>query len=159
MRIILTLIGMWGLVLGTGCQSNLVQAGTPIEMTSSPVALLPTEGDAQMTPSQPASADPGLQALIEAAKVDLAQRLNILATQIDFVEAKSVVWPDSSLGCPQPGMRYKQVQEDGALIILQVQGVVYEYHIGGTRGLFLCEKNDKDPYTPPKLDINNLTPP
>ena len=78
--------------------------------------------------------------------------------QIDLIEAKSVVWPDASSGCPQPGMRYKQVPENGALIILQAQGTAYEYHNGGTRGLFLCEKTYKDPYTPPKIDLNDLTP-
>jgi hypothetical protein len=55
-------------------------------------------------------------------------------------------------------MAYLQVPEDGALIILQVGGVVYEYHNGGSRGLFLCEKVHKDPNPPPQLDINNLTP-
>ncbi len=102
--------------------------------------------------------DLGLQGLIEAAKDDLAQRLNILVSQINLVEAKAVLWPDASIGCPQPGMLYKQVPYDGALIILQVETVSYEYHNGGNRGLFLCEKNYKDPTPPPQIDIFNLTP-
>ncbi|HKZ71122.1 MAG TPA: hypothetical protein VJ020_13640 [Anaerolineales bacterium] len=101
---------------------------------------------------------PGLESLIVEAKQDLAQRLSISVTRISLVKAEVVVWPDSSLGCPQPGMLYKQVPEDGALVILLVEGNVYEYHIGGSRGLFLCEKVYKDPNPPPQLDLYNLTP-
>lgn len=102
--------------------------------------------------------DPGFQLLIDQAIMDLSQRLSIPAGQIRLVEATAVVWPDSSLGCPQPGMAYLQVPEDGALIVLQVAETFYEYHNGGNRGLFLCEKVGKDPNAPPKLDLFNLTP-
>jgi len=119
-----------------------------------------TLGDtAQMTPPTSPPPTSGLESLIEKAKEDLAQRLSISVAQISLIEAREVVWPDASLGCPQPGMRYKQVPEDGALIILQDEGISYEYHSGGRRGLFLCEKVYKDPKMSPKLDVNNLTPP
>ena len=112
----------------------------------------------QMTPPPSPGSPSGLESLIEEAKEDLARRLSISVVQISLTEAKEVVWPDSSLGCPQPGMRYKQVPEDGALIILQAQGKVYQYHNGGRRGLFLCEEVFRDPHKPPRLDIRNLTP-
>ena len=118
----------------------------------------PEQDGAQMTPPTPPGLASGLESLIEKAKDDLARRLSISAAQISLVEAKEVVWPDSSMGCPKPGMRYKQVPEDGALIILQAQGMAYEYHTGGSRGLFLCEKVFKDPCKPPRLDIKILTP-
>jgi len=53
---------------------------------------------------------------------------------------------------------FLQVPEDGALIILQVEGINYDYHAGGSRGVFLCELVTKDPNVPPMLDIQNLTP-
>jgi hypothetical protein len=106
----------------------------------------------------PTLADPSLHNLIEKAKKDLAERLKIVLSQIDLIEAKAVVWPDASLGCPQPGMLYKQVPEDGALIVLQASGINYEYHQGGSRELFLCQKTTKDPNPPPKIDLQNLTP-
>ena len=120
----------------------------PMEIDNS----MPQEDNSHATPS------PGMETLIESAKHDLAQRLSIEMTQISLVEAKAVVWPDASLGCPQPGMKYKQVPEDGALIILQAQGTEYEYHNGGSRGLFLCEQVYKDPNPPPKIDLTDLTP-
>lgn len=115
--------------------------------------------DTQTLPPEPHPTDSGLLHLVDMAKEDLSQRLAISVTQIILVEAKEVVWPDASLGCPQPGMKYKQVPEDGALIILQVAEINYEYHNGGNRGLFLCEKSLKDSYSPPELDILNLMPP
>ncbi len=114
--------------------------------------------DPQMTPTVSHPVDSGLQNLIDLAKDDLAQRLSISVTQISLLEAEEVVWPDASLGCPQPGMKYKQVPEDGALIILQVDGINYNYHYGGSRGLFLCEQVLKDPNMPTPIDITKLTP-
>ncbi len=101
----------------------------------------------------------GMGFLIDKAKEDLAQRLSIAISQISLAEAREVVWPDSSLGCPQRGMRYKQVPEDGALIVLQARGAAYEYHNGGSRGLFLCEKARSTPEKRRQIDITKRTPP
>jgi hypothetical protein len=102
--------------------------------------------------------EPGMQPLIDVALADLMKRLSVTRNAIEVVAAQSVVWPDSSLGCPQPGMRYKQVPEDGALIVLQAQQRMYEYHSGGNRGLFLCEKVVSSPEKPPQIDLTDLTP-
>ena len=97
--------------------------------------------------------------LVIQAKEDLAGRLGISPNQIALLRYEEVVWPDASLGCPQPGMRYKQVPEDGALIVLEAQGTAYEYHNGGSRGVFLCEKAVSIPEKTPQIDITHLTPP
>jgi hypothetical protein len=91
------------------------------------------------TPTSPTPYGSDMEVLVIQAKEDLTERLSIPVDQIEVLEATSVVWPDASLGCPQPDMRYKQVQVDGALIRLQANGQVYEYHSGGSRGLFLCQ--------------------
>ncbi len=96
--------------------------------------------------------DPALEPLVAQARQDLAQRLNIAEDQITLIEAKAVVWPDASLGCPQPDMVYKQVPYDGALIFLKVGEREYEYHSGGSRGLFLCEKSLKPKKITPNTD-------
>lgn len=123
----------------------------PSDSTVSP------EGDPPTMTQTPI--DPGLQQLVDTAKQDLALLLSIPSTEIDLVEAKAVVWPDSSLGCPQPGMQYLQVPEDGALVILQAAGINYEYHNGGSRGPFLCERTFTNKTPPPQIDLFNLTPP
>lgn len=125
-----------------------------------PEPIPPLQGDfTPMTPSQIPPTVSGLEGLIEQAKEDLALRLAIPAAQIELIEASQVVWPDASLGCPQPGMRYIQVPEDGARIVLLASGRKYEYHTGGSRGLFLCELLYKDPNPPAKLDLGTRLPP
>ena len=103
-------------------------------------------------------ADAGLQALIDKAITDLAKRFSISADQIRLLDAKPVIWPDASLGCPQPGMAYVQVQEDRLLLRLQAGDQIYEYHSGGTRDPFLCLKSGKDTNPPPQIDLLNFTP-
>ena len=92
-------------------------------------------------PTIPTPSNPALQKMVTQAKEDLAQRLAIKVEQIELVEARAVVWPDGSLGCPRPGMVYIQVQQDGMLIRLRVGKSVYNYHSGGTRPPFLCEQS------------------
>ena len=106
------------------------------------------------TTTNPVPYDSNLEDLVKQAKEDLSIRLSISSQQIEVIEAKAVVWPDASLGCPLPNMRYKQVPVDGCLIRLLIGEEVYEYHSGGTRGLFLCEQilqSQKD--TPPQIDL------
>ncbi|HEY3079378.1 MAG TPA: hypothetical protein VGM69_05675 [Chloroflexota bacterium] len=88
----------------------------------------------------PTPPDAALQRVIELARADLAARLSVSADQVELVEAQSVVWPDRSLGCPQPGMVYPQVPQDGLLIRFRVAGRIYQYHGGGNRAPFLCEQ-------------------
>jgi hypothetical protein len=96
--------------------------------------VLPTQGDnSQMTPSVP-----GLQGLIEKAREDLAKRLSITVTEISVAEAAAVIWPDSSLGCPQKGMAYAEVLTSGYLILLEYANNQYEYHAGKGPEVFYC---------------------
>jgi hypothetical protein len=111
-------------------------AGVKAALTAVPLPIAPTEG---ITMTSTLKIEPGMQSLIDAAIADLMKRLSVTQDEIEVVSAQSVVWPDTSLGCQQPGMAYLQVPEDGALIVLQVNGINYEYHNGGSRGLFLCE--------------------
>ena len=44
------------------------------------------------------------ESLLRIAVDDLARRLNISPADIQVLDARAVVWPDRSLGCPRPGM-------------------------------------------------------
>ena len=84
--------------------------------------------------------DPGLLPFVDQAKADLAGRLGVGAGTIVVLGAELVEWPDTSLGCPQPGMVYMQVPTDGSLIVLSHGGAEYRYHTGGSEYVpFLCE--------------------
>jgi hypothetical protein len=83
----------------------------------------------------------GVQAPVQVAIQDLAERLNVDVAQIELREARAVTWPDASLGCPQPGIAYTQAPQDGLLIRLWAGGEAYHYHSGGSREPFLCEES------------------
>ncbi len=106
-----------------------------------------------VSPTVPLPPNVALHGLVMQAKEDLARRLSVKVDEIELVEAKEVVWPDSSLGCPQPGMAYTQVLQNGSLVRLRVGKRVYNYHSGGGRSLFLCEQTAKggSPVPPPGL--------
>jgi hypothetical protein len=118
---------------------NLQNEGTASPIETRPSLASPTEGNTQMTPSLPTPADIGLQNLIDKAITDLAQRLTISANEIILLEATSVVWPDSSLGCPQEGMAYAQVLTPGYLIRLESGNHEFEYHASKGTHIFYCE--------------------
>ncbi len=113
-------------------------ADTPAPPVASPTAQQPEMEATQMTSPTPPASSTGLESLVEQAKRDLAQRLSIEITEISLIETREVVWPDASLGCPQPGMVYTQVPVNGFLIRLGVGKEMYFYHSGGSEAAFLC---------------------
>ncbi len=121
--------------------TSVIDATLPV---STPIPFRPVKptntipGD---NPQMTGTIEPGMQPLINQAINDLATRLALAPDAIEVVSAQSVVWPDSSLGCPQPGMNYLQVLSEGYRIELRAQGRLYDYHGGGRRGPFLCESH------------------
>ena len=79
----------------------------------------------------------------QQAIADLAARLRIAPEAIAVARMVEVDWPDGSVGCPQPGMRYKQVLTNGTFIQLQVGDQLYNYHSGAGRPAFLCTSPDE----------------
>lgn len=85
--------------------------------------------------------DPALDRIVDLAIQDLSARLGVSAEQITVESAETVTWPDAALGCPQPDMRYAQVPQDGARVVLRAGGTSYRYHTGGQRSEpFLCKQ-------------------
>lgn len=122
-----------------------VETGQPATTSLPPVTDTDWTAETLPEPSQPEQGegkkvDPALQPLVDQAKQDLAARLSVSVEMIEAVSAEAVVWPDSSLGCPEPGMAYLQVLTDGALVKLRAEGKLFEYHSGGGRDPFLCER-------------------
>ena len=82
---------------------------------------------------------PALSGIISLAIADLATTLGVDEVAVAVILVEEVTWSDASLGCPQPGMRYPQVQVDGLRIILDVKGVQYDYRSGGLQDIVLCQ--------------------
>jgi hypothetical protein len=76
---------------------------------------------------------------VEMAKEDLARRLEISVSDIAVISVEAVDWPDTSLGCPEPGMAYAQVITPGSLIMLDTKGQTYEYHSDRDSSVVLCQ--------------------
>ena len=76
--------------------------------------------------------------LVRQSKKDLAERLGVPSSQIEVVQIQEVTWRDGSLGCPQPGMFYTQALVNGTLLQLEHEGIIYQYHSGGSGAPFLC---------------------
>lgn len=101
----------------------------------------PVDAPAEAPPHRPppmAEEKMTLERQVLAAKADLAQRLGASPDEIEVVEARQVTWPDTSLGCPEPGMMYAQVLTPGVLVRLLYAGDHYRYHGGRAALPRLC---------------------
>lgn len=93
------------------------------------------------TPSAESDSDPGMTPLIEMAIEDLSQRTGADRGDVVVLDARLVTWPDSSMGCPEPGKVYLPVLADGSVIELAIGETAYSYHTGGDiYEPFLCEE-------------------
>lgn len=119
-------------------------AVTTSSTTNTATVPTTTDGDTMTTVPEPGRPIDGTGA--DAAVADLAERLGVTTAEIEIVLVEEVTWPDGSVGCPEPGMMYAQVLVNGSRIVLSHDGVDYEYHEGGRRGLFYCPS---DQVTPP----------
>jgi hypothetical protein len=80
----------------------------------------------------------GLRAKVDWALQDAAQRTRLDPSQLRVALAEAVTWPDSALGCPEPGRQYAQALVSGYRIRIQAGGETLEYH-GSLRGQpFFC---------------------
>lgn len=122
-----------GVLLGVALL--ILAACMPIQPETSAPAPTTTVTEEVEMPQSVDAANP----LVQQAVADLAERLGVPVDEVEMVEAEAVIWPDGSLGCPQPGMMYTQVLQDGMRIVLRVEGEEYHYHSGGSREPFLCE--------------------
>jgi hypothetical protein len=68
------------------------------------------------------------------AKLNLADKLQVIEAQISLVSIQSVTWRSGALGCPKPGMMYTQALVPGVLVLLKVGESIYRYHasVAGT---------------------------
>ncbi len=102
------------------------------------------------TPEMQPPVNIGEQAILPADLLtrlvgDLAARSGSDPSAITLVGAEAVVWNDGSLGCPQPGMVYPQVQIEGYHVILRVGDRNYDYRVGKGGSFVLCERAIRQP--------------
>jgi hypothetical protein len=76
-----------------------------------------------------------------AARLDLAERLNVDPTLVKVRQIQIESWPDSSLGCPHSDKQYEEGPIDGLKISMSCRDKQYEYRVPLEDGDFIvCEE-------------------
>lgn len=83
--------------------------------------------------------EPKAEKVVNLAKEALSQKAGVSTEEIKVLAIEEVDWPNTALGCPQPGMFYAQVITPGYKITLESQGKTYLYHSDFKRVVF-CQK-------------------
>jgi len=132
----------WSIWLGllAGLSLVLAACGPSLTETVSPINTPPAASQPKETGKLQESLDVTAEAqeIVDLVRQDLSEQLAIPADEIRVVDIEAVEWPDSSMGCPQPGMSYLQVITPGYKIVLEVNGEEYTYHTG-TSAFILCK--------------------
>lgn len=81
--------------------------------------------------------------VVDAALTDAATHLSVGKDQLRVDQVEPRQWPDSSLGCPQPGQLYSQIVTPGYLIIISSSsaGKQLEYHTDARSRVTLCHES------------------
>ncbi|MDX2416298.1 MAG: hypothetical protein QNK19_02435 [Xanthomonadales bacterium] len=74
----------------------------------------------------------------ELAVETLSQKIGAERNDIVLIRLSRFNWPNSALGCPQPGMMYTDAIVPGYLALLKHGEKSYRVHMGNGRGL-ICE--------------------
>lgn len=82
----------------------------------------------------------------------LAADLQIAKDGIAVDTIRAVEWPDSGIGCPQPGRAYLQVITPGHKITLRAQQRIYVVHEAKGRA-FVCHQNKAMGSVTPELEL------
>lgn len=116
-----------------------ISNGSPAASQGPPVTPVPLPSATPPAGEAPTVVAPsGAAAALAAARRDLAQRQKLEESRITLVRIEAVDWPDSSLGCPQPGMMYLQVITPGYRLVLAAPGVSAEYHTDAGGRFVIC---------------------
>jgi hypothetical protein len=95
-----------------------------------------TENEISATPD--ASEAPDADAAPGPIVAAIAAELGIAPGEVNVVSATAEVWPDASLGCPQPDMLYAQVVTPGFRVVVDVGGEQIEFHADERGAIVRC---------------------
>lgn len=105
-----------------------------------PLQLERTQEPTDMPPTPP------VEKFVMLAKQDLASRLGVDMDKITLVKTAEMLWLNSALGCPRPGVFYPTGRVPGFQIWLDVEGTEYIYNTDFDGTLILCP--ELNPHVP-----------
>jgi len=85
-----------------------------------------------------AAASGGEQRAVQLARQLASQRLGVPPDRFTVRGVEPAEWPDSSLGCPRPGLNYRPAVTRGYRVMLEADGRVSTVHVAGEAAV-LCE--------------------
>ncbi len=100
----------------------------PEEAAQALVPLRDWFGEAMDRPARPTPTPGAYPGAVMAAVRALAEQLDIPPEAIAVAAWEPVDWPDTSLGCPEPGMMYAQVIVPGYVVFLEARGETFRVH-------------------------------
>jgi hypothetical protein len=103
---------------------------------TSPVRPPAAPASTSAAPAWPADAEPAVRAALQ----DITQQRNLAADAVRVQSVTPMDWPNTSLGCPQPGMFYAQVIVPGYRIVLAAGGQTAEYHADKKGRVVTCQQ-------------------
>lgn len=83
------------------------------------------------------------EALVKTVTADMAQQLDIAASDVEVVSVEPVQWRNSGLGCEGPGKMTLQVITPGYKIVLAAGSDVFEYHTDMEGRYVLCQRSTR----------------
>jgi hypothetical protein len=92
----------------------------------------------ERTDVPPAAATPEISGETAPLIAAIAADLGVPPETVQVVTIEPRVWPDSSLGCPQPDMLYAQVVTPGYQVSVEVSGERIEYHTDDRGTVIRC---------------------
>ncbi len=104
----------------------------------------------EMKDSTPSSGGPdALDQSTEAARADLAAKMDVDPASIEVVERRFVTWRNGAMGCPEPDMMYTQALVPGVWIRLAIDDRRFDYHGARSAEPFLCPNERAEAPLPP----------
>lgn len=92
-------------------------------------------GDAEPTLAPVGDADRNVFAAVIA---DAAEVLGVAQEEVELLEVLEEQWPDTGLGCPEPGNAYAQVITPGFRVMVRAAGETLEYHTDKADNFVRC---------------------
>jgi hypothetical protein len=134
---------------GGGTESTQTPQPTPEPATPVPTvvtieATATTEGDMSVNPTS--------SSLAEQAIALVSQTTGIPSEELAVVSTQTLEWPDSSVGCPEPGGNYLQVLTEGVKVVVEGHGKSFAVHGTSANNLFICNNPKPPANTPPQSD-------
>ena len=155
-RALMLRTGMVVALFGAVCSACAGVANQTVAVLAQPADVRPSADAAVSPPADPSlrlptysgAVNTDLQSMVQAALAEASRETGCAVGTLEVISAETVVWPDGSLGCPQPGMMYTQALVRGYRIRIDAGGEVFDYHASARGRLLLCPPGMTTPPLP-----------